>query len=341
VTPHVWLPALRARSGVDVFVRRLARGLERAGARATVTWFPAHCEWLPFLLGRTPPPAGAQLVHLNTWLGHAFRRWPLPQVLTLHNSCVQDHGWLDDAGLVQRAYYRSYVRWSEGRSVAAADALTAVSRFVGESLARAHPQRSAAVVYNWVDTAVFHPGPAPARAAGPFRLLFVGNFTRRKGADLLPAIAAQLGAGFELSVAGLRAPRGPARWPTNMVYIPPISREEDMAELYRRCDALLMPSRMEGFGYAPLEALACGRPVVATDASALPEVVRDGHTGLLCPMDDVGAFVAACRRLAADRPLYLRMSEAARADATARFSEQAAVSAYLGLYQSLLAPRAA
>ena len=64
--------------------------------------------------------------------------------------------------------------------------------------------------------------------------------------------------------------------------------EEDLPAVYRGAEAFLFPSRAEGFGLTPLEALACGAPVLCSDASSLPEVV--GEAGLLLPPDDADAL---------------------------------------------------
>ncbi|MFN3594090.1 MAG: glycosyltransferase [Thiobacillaceae bacterium] len=71
-------------------------------------------------------------------------------------------------------------------------------------------------------------------------------------------------------------------------------------EAYRQADALLFPSRIEGLPLTVIEAMACGLPVIAAKSASLPEVVAHGATGLLCPVDDVGAYVSAPRTLAGD-----------------------------------------
>ena len=109
-----------------------------------------------------------------------------------------------------------------------------------------------------------------------------------------------------------------------------------MVECYRSCDALLFPSRLEGFGLAALEAQACGLPVIATQGSSLVDVVEDGRTGLLCTMDDVEAFVAAARRLAKNPTEWREMGEAARQRVATLFSEEQSVSAYIECYRKVL-----
>jgi len=71
-----------------------------------------------------------------------------------------------------------------------------------------------------------------------------------------------------------------------------------MPELYSAVDCLLFPSWYEGFGLPPLEAMACGIPVVASDAASLPEVV--GHAALMAPPGDVHGLTAAVRLLLED-----------------------------------------
>jgi alpha-maltose-1-phosphate synthase len=93
-----------------------------------------------------------------------------------------------------------------------------------------------------------------------------------------------------------------------------------LRDAYRDADALLFPTRLEGFGYAAAEAMACGIPVIATNGSSLPEVVSHGRSGILCAIDDIRAFAAAARQLAENPPLRARMAQNARAEAVTHFS---------------------
>jgi glycosyltransferase involved in cell wall biosynthesis len=71
----------------------------------------------------------------------------------------------------------------------------------------------------------------------------------------------------------------------------------DVAEILAGSDALLLPSRVEGFGYVLVEAMAAGIPCIASGVSSIPEIVRDGETGILHPVGDTGAIHAAIRRV--------------------------------------------
>lgn len=100
--------------------------------------------------------------------------------------------------------------------------------------------------------------------------------------------------------------------------------------LYRRTRALTFPSRYEGFGMSLLEVMNHGRPVVASDATAIPEVVGDG--GILVDPDDVAGWAAAMRRLLEDDAYWRERSAAARARAAA-FSWDRTVDDLFDLYR--------
>ena len=89
----------------------------------------------------------------------------------------------------------------------------------------------------------------------------------------------------------------------------------------------VFPSDMDTFGYAPIEAMAMGTPVVAYGATALPETVRDGETGLLVEPGDDEALRRAIERLLDDAPLRTRLGEAAQIDARARFDARVTTAA--------------
>jgi glycosyltransferase involved in cell wall biosynthesis len=105
---------------------------------------------------------------------------------------------------------------------------------------------------------------------------------------------------------------------------------------YQSVDILLFPSRLEGFGIAPAEALACGRPVVTTNASALPEVVDHAQNGLLCDRNDVAGYAEAVRRLGEDARLRQQYGEHGREKVVRTFGYDQLGLGYMQLYQKLL-----
>ena len=109
--------------------------------------------------------------------------------------------------------------------------------------------------------------------------------------------------------------------------------QASMVHQYQQCHALITPSRYEGFGYTALEAMPCGRPVIATNNTALPEVV--GDTGLLCDVDSVDQFVDATRHLRNNPDEARRLGIAARERAVEHFSEEKMIEQYVSLYRSV------
>lgn len=331
----VWLPAIWAGSGTDVYTRRLAAALERNSMTAQISWFPSSHELLPSLLRRARLPDGTDIIIANSWNAFAFRRFGLPLVAVVHH-CVFDPDLRPYKSLPQYLYHRFLAEPREVRSLRAADAVVAVSRCVADHLRQKLGMTDVEVIHNWVDTELFKPQPQEARGDRPFRLLFVGKPSRLKGGDLLAPLMRRLGAAFELRfTAHLQDCQG-MNLPANMIPIGRLS-EQDMVRAYQECDAALLPSRAEGFGYAALEAMACGKPVIASDNTALPEVVADGVTGILCPSNDIEAFANGCRLFAGDPSFCAAMGGTGRQRAMQRFSEETAAAGYLTLIHRLVA----
>jgi alpha-maltose-1-phosphate synthase len=332
----VWLPAIRGGSGTDVFTRRLSNALRKRGIATEISWFSSHFQLAPFLLRAAPRPPGTTLVHANSWNAFAFKRPDLPLIATEQLGVV-DARYRPHKSLAQHIYHETLIRRFVKASFRAASTATAVSSFTAAGLADSLGLKSIEVIYNWVDTAAFFPKESSEwQRTHPFRLLFVGNPTRRKGGDLLAPIMRALGSGFDLYyTSGLRdlSPREVA---PNMHSLGQITSDQDLLEAYHRCDAFLFPSRFEGLPQAVLEAMACGKPVIAANASSLPEIVVDGVSGILCPTDSIDDFVSACRKLAGDPETRRQYGHAARNRVEELFSEDRVVPRYIGLYRMLL-----
>ncbi len=331
----VWFPVIKGGSGTDIFTRRLADALRRHGIAAEVTYFPTRYEFAPFLLRSIPPPPGVQIVHANSWSGFAFKRSGLPLVVTEHLN-VLDPYYRPHKSLIQHLYHKTMIRSFVTASFQLASAITVVSRFTAAGLVRALGIRTAQVIHNWIDTEAFSPLKQNShRGEQSFRLLFVGNLSKRKGADMLAPIMKELGPKFELHfTSGLRDLKI-REVSQNMVPLGRLTEERELIEAYRQSDVLLFPSRFEGFGYVALEAMACGIPVIATNTSSLPEIVEDAATGILCPVNDIQAFLSACRKLAADPETLRQYGEAGRRRAEKCFSKEVVIPQYVALYEKL------
>jgi glycosyltransferase involved in cell wall biosynthesis len=121
---------------------------------------------------------------------------------------------------------------------------------------------------------------------------------------------------------------------TESVYF--LGLQRDFLTALRHSEVFLLASTTEGFGLSALEALSCGIPVVGSRVGGVPEVVRDGQTGLLCDAGDIAAMTRAVLRLLQDRALHRQMSRAARASVQAFWRKDPMVSLYEDFYHRVL-----
>ena len=326
-----WLPYVRSVSGSDNFTSNLAAGLEKSGHEALIRPLPRVTQATPDLLRPVPMPDGVEAIVTNSSVGFAFARAQIPMATVAHH-CVHDPAFAPFRSKSQAAYYTVLKRY-EKRSFHVADETVAVSVATRRGVMDSFPGVSPRVIRNGIDTTFFTPGQRQNRdGAGPFRILFVGNLTRRKGADLLEPTMRILGPEFVLEyTSGLRSSGG-----VDIGSARPLGRLSvgALRDAYRQADALFLPSRLEGGPLVAFEAMACGLPVVASDMSAMPEVVIHGQTGLLCELDPE-QFAAAFRRLAADRPLLRQLASTARTNAVENLGLETMASEYVQLFNDL------
>lgn len=109
-----------------------------------------------------------------------------------------------------------------------------------------------------------------------------------------------------------------------------------LAAHFQALDLYIAPQRWEGFGLTPLEAMACGAPVVATKVGAFEELVVEGETGHLVEIEDLEAITAATRRFLSDAEMRARFGAAARAHVEQNFSLEKEAASIISIYQRLL-----
>lgn len=300
------------------------------------------CAYNPWLTA-FPPALYAICRHGNPDIIHTTpdysifnKRKNTPLILTFHNY-VLDQYMAPYSSTLQRLHYATDLRFLTRKALKNATVLTAVSQFIADLVAEdMNVEKKIRVIYNGINENHFTPRK-PARN-GKIKVLFSGNLSRRKGANLLPEIARNLSPGIEIVyTTGLRATRKLPDHPalTCAGSIP----YSEMPDLYKSADILLFPSVREGFGLAAAEAMACGLPVVATDCSALPELVDHGRGGLLCAPGDAVAFANSINRLATSASLRREMGEYNRARIEKQFTVSHMVRAYSDLFEETLDKR--
>lgn len=173
----------------------------------------------------------------------------------------------------------------------------------------------------------------------PF-LLFVGDLRHLKGVDVLVRAYASVQANVAdvppLVLIGRECEDTPAELPPNVMMIKGWPHELVM-QAWRRALIGLAPSvGPEAFGIVVIEAMASGRPVIASRIGGIPEIVVDGETGILFPAGDSAALASALRRLLADRGLIERMGQAGQ-QRIVRFQASTVVPQIEQVYQELTA----
>jgi glycosyltransferase involved in cell wall biosynthesis len=193
-------------------------------------------------------------------------------------------------------------------AMTAAAAIVTWSRWAADSVVADYgiSARKVHVIRPGVDLSRFRPR-SQTRAPGAVRILFVGvDFTRKGGEDLLQAMR-QISDIAELDII-TRSP---------LPYVAPDIRvrvhlglshsSAELYDLYQQADVFVLPSRSECYGLVISEALASGLPVVACNVGAVPELVIDGHNGLLVPPGAVGELAHALKELALNAELRTTM----------------------------------
>ncbi len=373
--------ALRHRGGLEAQVH--AFGASREDPHTTSYAEPAELveanaalRTLGVDLAMAAGCAGTDLVHSHTWYanlaGHlAGLLHGVPHVVTAH-SLEPLRPW--KAEQLGGGYAVS--SWAERTAYEAAAAVIAVSAAMRDDVRAAYPTVDpdrVHVVHNGIDTELWAPAHAPDRVrelgADPDRpsVLFVGRVTRQKGlpyflracAQLPPDVQVVLCAGapdtpeIEAEVAGLvdslRAER------SGIVWIREMLPRADVVALLSHATVFACPSVYEPLGIVNLEAMACETVVVATATGGIPEVVVDGVTGRLVPIEQaprgegdgtgtpldperyVADFAAALVEVVGDPDRARELGRAGRERAVESFSWEAIAERTVGVYESVAA----
>jgi glycosyltransferase involved in cell wall biosynthesis len=283
---------------------------------------------------------------------HAF--WPIPHGifgLAARNA--------SNAALVS-TFFSSELNWTGvsknvfgpmlRRIVAGSDAVTVISTFTGERLRQFVPGVKS-VIIPFGAAAQNHEQTGPdakhtRSAADPFNLLFVGRLVRRKGVDVLLNAATHLAGDPRLRIHVVG--EGPERVSlmneadrlgvSGLVKFEGGVSSQRIAGFFEDCDALVLPAivtesgETEGLGVVLLEAMGYGKPVIASDAGGITDIVIDDETGVLSPAGDAAALARAIRAAMDDPARMQRLSENGKVHAEREFGWDTIVSRLIDTY---------
>lgn len=288
------------------------------------------------------------LVHVHYAIPHATSAWvarqmlqhegrDLPVVTTLHGTDITLIG--------LHPSFHHITRFS----ILESSGITAVSKFLQDETTRDFgvPSERIDVIPNFIDPEVLHPDKEPCHRAalapgGEKIVMHVSNFrpVKRIGDVIdafhrirreVPARLVMIGDGPERPMAQDRAES--LGLGDSVLFL---GKHATVDELLSCADLFLLPSSMESFGLAALEAMAAGSPVVASRAGGIPEVVPDGEAGFLLPVGDAQGMGEAGARLLLDEDLHREFSSAAHRVAVDRFSANRVVPMYEAHYRAVL-----
>jgi glycosyltransferase involved in cell wall biosynthesis len=198
-----------------------------------------------------------------------------------------------------------------------------------------------AVVHNGVDTELFRPLPEVHRVPGRIITTASADVPLKGLVFLIEALAKlRTERVADLVVVGKTKERGPVARAIERFGVEDAVEFRsgiswvELVELYAQAEVAVVPSLYEGFSLPAIEAMACGLPLVATTAGALPEVV--GEAGVLVAPKDAGAMASAIAGLLDDPARRARVGEAARSRAIDRFSWERTVAGTVAEYQNVL-----
>jgi glycosyltransferase involved in cell wall biosynthesis len=354
--------------GAEKHVVALANGQVRAGHTVCIAYFKGDgaCKalligdikvhivgitnylqvWKVLALKKITLAAAPDVIHAHMQPAELFcrimlllcsRRYPL--VVTAHN----DGPYVDSMG-IDLNWLRQWVAGRVSRFIAISGAVRQFLIKKGISPSRI------STVYHGIECSAFDSGDTK-RAAQEREKLFgrstsfvvgtIGRLARQKRMDILISAFASfareaapdsclvvVGEGEErpslLSLAERSGIKDRVVW---------MGRRSDIPEILCAIDLFALTSDYEGFGLVLIEAMAAGKPVIASRVSAIPEIVVDGETGLLVDRGDVAGFARAMRQLASDSEAMAAMGKKGQERARARFSIDRMVSETESVYR--------
>ena len=288
------------------------------------------------------------LLHCHYAIPHATSAWITKQMLreeqrdirvvtTLHGTDITIVG--------QDPSFHSITKFSIEKS----DSLTAVSQYLQRETRNAFGCTACGieVIPNFIDPDVYNRDRYKGRELPSFNggrkvLMHISNFRRVKRVKDVVRVFARVNEQVDsmLVMVGDGPERHDAEQEARQLGVEKqvqfLGKIDSVAPLLAAADLFLLPTDAESFGLSALEALASGTPVIGTNVGGLPEVVRDGETGVLCGVGDVDGMSGAAIELLQDEAKWRRMSEHAARDARARFAKDDIVEQYEQLYRATL-----
>ncbi len=314
--------------------------------------YPPYSLALASRMAEVAEAAALDLLHVHYAIPHAISALLARQMLQAQGRRVPFVTTLHGTDITLVGSDRSYLPITRF-SIEQSDGVTAISRYLEERtrsvFSSSKPIR---VIQNFVNCDLYRRSDDPAARAvyaPPKQKILVHLSNFRPVKRVLDAVRVFAAVRRELAARLLMIGDGPDRSPAEH-----LARELGVAEdvlflgkqsgipaLLAIADLMLLPSELEAFGLAALEAMACGVPAIATRAGGVPELITDGLDGLLAQVGDIDAMAAGALSLLGDPGRWAGFSAAARRTAETRFCSTRIIPEYEEYYREVLAGSAA
>jgi N-acetyl-alpha-D-glucosaminyl L-malate synthase BshA len=301
--------------------------------------YPPYCLALASRMAEVAESCDLDLLHVHYAIPHSIsallaqqmmepsRR--LPFITTLHGTDITLVG-------LDRSYY-PITKFSIERSNGITSISEDLRRHTCEEFGVTNEIR---VIHNFVNTETYR--PAANRSDTEKKLMHISNFRPVKRVldcirilerviQTTPAQLYMVGDGPDRPAA-----RALAKQLGIEKHVTFVGKQDHVEKIFPDMHVLLMPSEMESFGLAALEAMACGVPPVATCVGGVPELITDGVDGFLSPVGDITAQVNRVVELLTDSTRYKSMAEAARRTAVERFATSLLIPKYEKYYTDVV-----
>ena len=286
---------------------------------------------------------GVDLLHVHYAIPHAVSAFLAREAVGGHIKVVTTLHGTDITLVGTDPSLRSITRFAIDMS----DRVTAVSSYLQQKTHETfEPKRSIQVIPNFVDSSRFRPGKREAlhgfARSGERVLLHLSNFRPVKRVSdviqIFTRVRQEIPSKLIMVGDGVDSPT--AQQLSRELNIEKdvffLSRQQDIPNLMNLADLFLLPSELESFGLAALEAMSCGVPVIATRVGGLPEVLEEGVSGLLYPVGDIEGMAQGAVRVLTDETLHRRMAHAARQRVLDHFDAPRIIPQYESLYEELM-----
>jgi N-acetyl-alpha-D-glucosaminyl L-malate synthase BshA len=312
--------------------------------------YPPYCLALASRMAEVAESYDLDLLHVHYAIPHSISAMlarqmlqttrPLPFITTLHGTDITLVG-------ADPSYFKI-----TKFSIEESDGITAISEDLRRHTVDVFDVRNEIrVIYNFVNCTTYAPDPerrgierfAPN---GEKLLIHLSNFRPVKRVQDCIRVLAEVRKHTDarLLMVGDGPERGPAEhlaWQLGVNrHVEFLGKQNQVERLIRLAHVLLMPSEMESFGLAALEAMACGVPAVGTRVGGVPELIADGEDGFLEKVGDIEGQAMRVVQLLTDDALHTRMAQAARQTASTRFCTEKIIPLYEDYYEQILSDHA-